>query len=91
MVLWQTASVAFFGYVILVVMIRSPRPRGLGRIVAGALAGLLIVAVASIAQQPLVLNVWIWPPLVLLIAYWSSGLLFVAPEPVAGSRASMAR
>jgi membrane-associated phospholipid phosphatase len=32
------------------------------------------------AGQPPALNHWIWPPLVLLIAYWSSGLLFVKPS-----------
>jgi len=81
MELWQTASVVFFGYLILVVLIRSPRPAAVWRVPAGAVVGLLIVAAASIAGQPLVLKEWIWPPLVLLIGYWSSGLLFVAPRP----------
>ena len=81
MELWQTAGIVFFGYLILVALIRTPRAGSLGRVVAGALAGVLIVAVSSIAHQPLVLKEWIWPPLVLLLAYWSSGLLFVAPSP----------
>ena len=81
MELWRTASAVFFGYLILVVLIRTPRPKGVGRVVAGALTGWVIVAVSTITQQPLVLKEWIWPPLVLLIAYWSSGLLFVAPSP----------
>ena len=81
MVLWQTASVAFFGYVILVVMIRSSRLKSVGRILAGAVLGLLIVAWSALAGQQPILNFWIWPPLVLLVAYWSSGMLFVAPSP----------
>ncbi len=81
MVLWQTASVAFFGYVILVVMIRSSRLKSVGRILASAVLGLLIVAWSALAGQQPVLNTWIWPPLVLLVAYWSSGMLFVAPSP----------
>ena len=51
MVLWQTASVVFFAYVILVVMIRSPTAEGrradCGRC---GLAGLLIVAASAIAR-----------------------------------------
>jgi hypothetical protein len=81
MELWQTAGVAFFGYVILVVLLRSPRPKAVGRILAGAGVGLIVVAGSSVASQPFVLKEWIWPPLVLLVAYWSSGLLFVAPSP----------
>ena len=81
MVLWQTAGVAFFGYVILVVTLRSPRPKAIGRILAGSLLGLLIVAGSAVSAQPPGLNTWIWPPLTLLIAYWSSGMLFVAPSP----------
>jgi PAP2 superfamily len=80
MVLWQTASVAFFGYVILVVVLRSSRLKSVGRILAAVALGLLIVAWSALAGQPSALNTWIWPPLVLLIAYWSSGLLFVAPS-----------
>ena len=43
------------------------------------------------ARQPrradaAILIEWIWPPLPLLIAYWSSGLLFVAPSLRTGSR-----
>ena len=40
------------------------------------------------ASQPPALNHWIWPPLVLLIAYWSSGLLFVKPRTSTGKRLS---
>jgi membrane-associated phospholipid phosphatase len=47
---------------------------------AGSAAGLLIVLANTWVQHPL-LNDWLSPPLVLLLAYWTSGLLFVAPMP----------
>jgi hypothetical protein len=77
---WQIAGVIFFGYVILVGVIRSPGPAAFRRVLAGAVTGLLVLAVSIGTRQPPALNHWIWPPLVLLIAYWSSGLLFVKPR-----------
>jgi membrane-associated phospholipid phosphatase len=77
---WQIAGVIFFGYVFLVGAVRSPRPPALRRVLSGAVAGLVVLAVSMFASQPPALNHWIWPPLVLLIAYWSSGLLFVKPS-----------
>ena len=77
---WQIAGVIFFGYVILVGAIRSPGPAAVRKVLAGAVIGLVVLAVAIFASQPPALNHWIWPPLVLLIAYWSSGLLFVKPR-----------
>ena len=77
---WQIAGVIFFGYVILVGAVRSPGPAALRRVLSGAVAGLFVLAVSVFASQPPALNHWIWPPLVLLIAYWSSGLLFVKPS-----------
>ena len=41
--------------------------------------GLFLTLVSVVADAPLLIG-WIWPPLLLLIAYWSSGLLFVAPS-----------
>ena len=78
--LWQLAGVVFFTYVVLVALLRSPRPRTVGRILARAALGLLIVAASAMPGQPPALKVWIWPPLTLLVAYWSSGMLFVAPS-----------
>ena len=82
MELWQTAGVVFFVYVILVVRIRppGPGPTAVGRVLAGAIIGLLLLFASTIATQSLVLKHWIWPPAVLLVAYWTSGLLFVAPN-----------
>lgn len=79
---WQIAGVIFFAYVILLVRIRppGPGPTAVGRVLAGAIIGLLLLSVSAIASQSLVLKHWIWPPAVLLVAYWTSGLLFVAPN-----------
>jgi membrane-associated phospholipid phosphatase len=77
---WQIAGVIFFGYVILMGAVRSPGPAAARRVLSGAVAGLVVLAVSMFTSQPPVLNHWIWPPLVLLIAYWSSGLLFVKPS-----------
>jgi membrane-associated phospholipid phosphatase len=77
---WQIAGVIFFAYVILVGAVRSPAPAAVRRVLSGAVAGLVVLTVSVFASQPPVLNQWIWPPLVLLLAYWSSGLLFVKPS-----------
>jgi membrane-associated phospholipid phosphatase len=76
--LWQLASGAFFLYVALVALLRRPRRQSV-KAVAGAAAGLLVV-LASLAIDTPILAGWIWPPALLLIAYWSSGPLFVAPR-----------
>lgn len=78
---WQAATGVFFVYVAFVAAL-MPRldaaQRRLG--LAGATVGLLVAAGASMARHP-ILHDWLIPPLVLLIAYWTSGLLFVAPMP----------
>ena len=79
MLLWQAATAIFFIYIASLAMI-LPR---LGmtqrwRSLAGAVAGLLVLLAAALVQHP-ILNNWVIPPVVLLLAYWTSGLLFVAP------------
>jgi hypothetical protein len=79
---WITASILFFAYVTVV----APLVRGLaGRrrtlAMAGSLAGLLLTAVAHLRPHSPVLHDWLIPPVLLLMAYWSSGLLFAAPMP----------
>ena len=60
---------------------RSPeRRRSARRAFAGAACGLVLTFVSSVVHVR-VLNDWILPPTLLLIGYWSSGLLFVAPRP----------
>ena len=73
------ASLVFFAFVTAVVALQGGRGRAVGRIAAGAAAGCVGAILAGL-DQPALLVDWIWPPLLLLVAYWTSGLLFVAPS-----------
>ena len=79
---WQFASAVFLAYLAVVALL----PRGLppGRrwkVFAGIGLGSTAL-LASLALAPDgVANVWLLPGAVLLIGYWISGLLFVAPMP----------
>ncbi len=79
MTAWQTATAVFFVYVALMALLipRLERQRR-QQALTGAAAGLLVILATALVQHP-VLNNWLIPPLVLLLAYWTSGLLFVAP------------
>lgn len=48
---------------------------------AGVFLGLAILAVSVALPPDGAINVWVLPPALLLIGYWTSGLLFVAPMP----------
>jgi membrane-associated phospholipid phosphatase len=77
---WILAGFVFFLYVAVV----SPLVRGLTRTrraagLASAAVGLVLCAAAHAAAGSTVITDWILPPIVLLAAYWSSGLLFAAP------------
>jgi hypothetical protein len=79
---WQTATAVFLGYVAVVALL----PRGLdGRRKATALIGVLLgaaVLAVSVRLPPAgVANRWLLPPALLLLGYWTSGRLFVAPMP----------
>ena len=78
---WQTASLTFFLYIAAIALSMrglSGRQRALA--IAGSAAGLGVSAAAVAAPRP-ILNDWIVPPALLLLGYWTSGLLFVAPMP----------
>lgn len=80
MELWQTAGLAFFVYVVAVAGLSRARRRQLGRILTGSAIGSMVVLGAAIDGQPAWLTQWVSPAAVLLIAYWTSGLLFTAPD-----------
>jgi membrane-associated phospholipid phosphatase len=84
MQLWEGSSLAFFGYVV-VVALASRRLPGQRRItiLAGAAIGAAIVAFNAARPLPSLVSDWLLPPAALLIAYWTSGMLFVAPDPAA--------
>ena len=78
---WLAASAAFFVYLGIVAALLPRVTADRRRLAcAGALVGLIVVA-GSTAAPHRVLDDWILPPLLLLLAYWTSGLLFVAPMP----------
>jgi PAP2 superfamily len=79
---WIAASVAFFVY-IAILAAALPRLARRARMLAGAGAGigLAIAAVAARLSGDGILGDWILPPALLLLGYWSSGLLFSAPMP----------
>lgn len=79
---WQAATAAFFGYTAVVAVL----PRGLSperrrRAFAGVAAGVLVLAGSCALPADGLANVWVLPPAALVIGYWTSGLLFVAPMP----------
>jgi membrane-associated phospholipid phosphatase len=78
---WETASLIAFVYSALTAAVLRPgvesavRLRALGASMAG-----IAVAIASIfAPANVVLHGWLLPPVLLLLFYWTTGLLFVAP------------
>jgi membrane-associated phospholipid phosphatase len=79
---WQIASLAFFGYVAAVALLPRPMRKSCRvKALAGALGGGAVIALSRSAPGDELLNVWILPVAALLIGYWTSGLLFVAPMP----------
>ena len=78
--LWEAASVIFFVYVgIAGVLGRRPaRTRLL--LYLGVGAGLLFALVTSRVPYLPLLHDWLAPPALLLLGYWTSGLLFIAPR-----------
>jgi membrane-associated phospholipid phosphatase len=78
---WELASVISFVYTALVAaffrrgLSRSARIRAVG----GSVAALLLTVASAIAPVHPLLHGWLFPPALLLLSYWTSGLLFVAP------------
>jgi membrane-associated phospholipid phosphatase len=77
---WQLASAAFFLYVAAVSLWQGLSRRAARQALAGSACGLAVLLLSQAFERP-VLSQWIWPPLLLLIGYWASGGLFVAPRP----------
>jgi hypothetical protein len=79
---WLAASAAFFVYVLACAPFvrRLPRLRRV-RASAAAAAGLALCALTAALPFTPVVHEWIAPPVLLLAAYWSSGLLFAGPMP----------
>jgi membrane-associated phospholipid phosphatase len=78
---WQSASAIFFLYIGSVAAFHPlldarRRTQALGGVALG-----LIGVIASITVPSTLLTDWVVPPALLLLGYWTSGLLFVKPMP----------
>jgi hypothetical protein len=88
--MWHAAAVGFFFYAaVLALAMQRLTPRRRAGALIGAILGLLATTAATVTPVGSVARDWLLPPAVLLIAYWASGCLFVAPQP-AVERAFMA-
>lgn len=81
MTAWQAGSAVFFAYLAVLAALLPRLPGGRRRLAwAGAVVGGLVVTGSWLSPHA-ILDRWILPPTLLLLAYWTSGLLFVAPMP----------
>lgn len=79
MTAWQAGSAVFFAYLAIIAALLPRLPGGRRRLAwTGAVIGELVVTGSWLSPHA-VLNNWVLPPTLLLLAYWTSGLLFVAP------------
>lgn len=77
---WQLGSAIFLGYLGLVAALPRRLPRhNRTRFLAGIALGIAVLAVSIRLPADGVANVWVLPPALLLLGYWTSGLLFIAP------------
>lgn len=79
---WEVAGWAFFGYVAVVAVLLPGLPRAQRRrSLAGVVAGFGSLAISVWLPPEAILHAWVFPPLALIVGYWASGALFVAPMP----------
>ena len=79
---WPITSVGFFLFVAGAATLAPGSEGRLGRRFVGlTLAGLFLSLAAVVLPHRAILHDWVLPPLLLLLAYWSSGALYAAPMP----------
>ena len=81
MTVWPLASGLFFGYAAGVAVLSRLPWRQRRAALTAASAGLALSLVAVRLPFTAILHDWLLPPALLLLGYWTSGLLFVAPMP----------
>jgi hypothetical protein len=77
---WEAASLLFFVYVGAVAAFGRRSNATRVRLYLGVAGGLLFVVLAIRIPHTAIFHDWLAPPVALLLAYWTSGLLFVAPR-----------
>jgi membrane-associated phospholipid phosphatase len=81
---WEIASALMFAYTaILAASLRGLGPGTCARAFTGSLSGVVLTAASVLTPLNVFLHGWLLPPVLLLLAYWTSGLLFSAPMPLA--------
>lgn len=79
---WETASAGYFAYIAAVALLLPGVTRAARRTsLALSAAGLLLVFAAVAWPASRVAHGWVLPPVLLLLGYWSSGVLFTGPMP----------
>lgn len=78
---WILASVVFFGYVVLAAPLVPHLPRRRRLLAAAGSAAGLVMCAAAYGRPHRIADEWLVPPVLLLLGYWSSGLLFARPMP----------
>ena len=82
MAMWKLSTLVFFAYAAAVACVLPglARERRVRAVAAAALGLVITYAAGRVPLYP-VFHLWVLPLAPLLIAYWTSGLLFVAPMP----------
>jgi hypothetical protein len=77
---WQLASLGFFAYIGVVAVLPRPMRKSCRiKVFAGAALGASVIGFSLVLPSANILNVWVFPVAALLVGYWTSGLLFIAP------------
>lgn len=79
--LWEGAALAFFVFLAGAAAVPGRSNVSRLKLLTGAAAGLLFIAITATAPDWPLLHEWVGPPVALLLGYWTSGHLFVQPKP----------
>jgi membrane-associated phospholipid phosphatase len=79
---WEAASAVYFVYIAAAAFAVRGLPHDRrARCLWLSAAGLALTCVGAVLPAGTIAITWLVPPLLLVIGYWSSGVLFVAPMP----------
>jgi PAP2 superfamily protein len=79
---WEIASAAFFAYTAIVaVALPTLSSAARRRVETASACGIALAIISTVLPPTVLLHGWLVPPVLLLLGYWTSGALFVAPMP----------